>query len=534
MRGAFYMRKKYNRVGYAVLTMCTALSISLPFTTHSASAESAADPAPEIKASVVNENNGKKVLFDNTHGQTAGTADWVIDGGFSDFGKGLAGSGFDVKELRKSTPITYNDLSGYSVFVVPEANIPYKSSEQAALLQYVQNGGSVFFIADHYNADRNKNRWDSSEVFNGYRRGAWTNPAKGMTTEEATSDAMQNVASSDWLASNFGVRFRYNAIGDVTANDIVAPSQAFGITLGVPTVAMHAGSTVAITDPNKAKGIVYLPKTTTKWSNAVDQGVYNGGGRAEGPFAAVSKVGTGKAAFIGDSSPVEDATPKYKREDTGSSKTTYDGFKEQDDSILLVNMVNWLAKQESYTSLNQVSGLQLDQATALLSSETPSQSTEPQPEPWSAPTAGYKWYDTSTFASGSYGYKGGTTQPPAASAYVLEHQAILPTSGVFQIRVKVSGLSANTTYSTFNLGAYNGSGTQIAKVQNADGSWPSSYGYSSNFSITTDAAGNGEKVLNVQLNPNAAGSANLRLRQSGTNAYTEAVTVGNVAVEPLP
>lgn len=54
------MRKKYNRVGYAVLTMCTALSISLPFTTHPASAESAADPAPEIKASVVNENNGKK------------------------------------------------------------------------------------------------------------------------------------------------------------------------------------------------------------------------------------------------------------------------------------------------------------------------------------------------------------------------------------------------------------------------------------------------------------------------------------------
>ena len=76
---------------------------------------------------------------------------------------------------------------------------------------------------------------------------------------------------------------------------------------------------------------MYLPKTTTKWSNAVDQGVYNGGGRAEAPFAAVSKVGTGKAAFIGDSSPVEDATPKYKREDTGSSKTTYDGFKEQDD-----------------------------------------------------------------------------------------------------------------------------------------------------------------------------------------------------------
>lgn len=87
------MRKKYNRVGYAVLTMCTALSISLPFTTHPASAESAADPAPEIKASVVNENNGKKILFDNTHGQTAGTADWLLTEVFLILGKGWLAAG---------------------------------------------------------------------------------------------------------------------------------------------------------------------------------------------------------------------------------------------------------------------------------------------------------------------------------------------------------------------------------------------------------------------------------------------------------
>ena len=42
------------------------------------------------------------------------------------------------------------------MFIVPEANIPYKKSEQDAMLQYVRNGGSIFFIADHYNADRNK------------------------------------------------------------------------------------------------------------------------------------------------------------------------------------------------------------------------------------------------------------------------------------------------------------------------------------------------------------------------------------------
>ncbi|WP_306418534.1 Ig domain protein group 2 domain protein [Bacillus sp. AFS076308] len=384
------------------------LSSSLFYITPFASAENALDPAPQLQP--VGTANGKKILFDNTHGQTAGAADWVLDGGFSDFANALASKGYYAKELRKSTPITYEDLQGYNVFIIGEANIPYKASEQAAMIQYVQNGGSIFFIGDHYNADRNKNRWDASEVFNGYRRGAYSNPSKGMTTEEASSAAMQGVTGSDWLASNFGIRFRYNAIGDVTANDIVTPSQAFGITSGVSTVAMHAGSTLAITDPNKAKGIVYLPKTTAAWGSAVGQGVYNGGGRAEGPYAAVSKLGLGKAAFIGDSSPVEDATPKYLREETGSIKTTYDGFKEQTDSTLLVNIVDWLAKQESYTALSQVSGLLLDQPTTLLSMENPQTSTEPVAEPWAAPATGYKWYDPSTFKSGSYGYgsSGGT------------------------------------------------------------------------------------------------------------------------------
>ncbi|MBD1372620.1 pre-peptidase C-terminal domain-containing protein [Hazenella sp. IB182357] len=364
--------------------------------------QAAADSTPEIRPTVVNDNAGKKVLFDNTHGQTAGAADWVIDGGFSDFANGLASDGFYVRELRKTTPITYADLQSYDVFVIGEANVPYKQSEQNAMIQYVENGGSIFFIGDHYNADRNKNRWDASEVFNGYRRGAYNDPAKGMSSEERNSVAMQGVISSDWLGQNFGIRFRYNALGNVTANHIVSPSQTFGITTGVSTVAMHAGSTLAITDPRKAKGIVYLPSTNEKWRHAVDQGVYKGGGVEEGPYAAIAKRGKGKAAFIGDSSPVEDATPKYKREETGGTKKTYDGFKEQDDAVLLVNMVNWLADQENYTSFEQVNNFQLDQATPLLSFETPASSTEPKSEPWAEPSSGYKWYDPSTFKAGSY------------------------------------------------------------------------------------------------------------------------------------
>lgn len=512
------------------------LAVSGAAATHSGTEANAAPAA----VAALPDGTGKKVLFDNTHGQTAGAADWVIDGGFSDFAGGLRTAGFTVDELERQIPytfgeeaVTYDKLKNYDVFVIGEANIPYKQSEQDAMLQYVNNGGSIFFIADHYNADRNKNRWDASEVMNGYRRGAWDNPAKGMSTEEAASPAMQGVTSSDWLGQNFGVRFRYNALGDVDhLTDVVAPDQSFGITAGVNSVAMHAGSTLAILDPAKAKGLVYVPTNVPAWGPAVDSGVYNGGGRAEGPFTAVSKLGAGKAAFIGDSSPVEDATPKYLREDNGAKKTTYDGFKgEANDATFLVQTVEWLANHESYTSLSQVAGLQLDQPTQLLDFENPAQSTEPKPEPWAAPDPGYKWYDPTTFKPGSYG---STQKPPVQPQYNFVHQSTLPNAEQFQIRVTVDNLLPGQTVSSLNVGIYLTGGTQVAQFQNADGTWPTSYGYSTAFSVTADATGHASKDLNVRLKPGTSGAANLRMRQGSTNLKTEAVTFANVPAEPLP
>ncbi|HJU83907.1 MAG TPA: PKD domain-containing protein [Holophagaceae bacterium] len=462
-------------------------------------AEGPNDPAPYINARGV--VNGKKILFDNTHAETSGQADWVIDGAFSDFGNALADAGFYVKELRKSTPIELADLTGYDALVIAEANIPFKTTEQAALLQYVQNGGAIFFVADHYNADRNKNRWDGSEVFNGYRRGAWTNPAKGMTTGEAGSSAMQGVASSDWLATNFGIRFRYNALGDIVANDIVAPSQAFNITAGVATVAMHAGSTLAIMDPTKAKGIVYLPPTTIKWASAVDQGVYDGGGRPEGPFAAVAKIGLGKAAFLGDSSPVEDATPKYLREETGGSKTTHSGWQEQNDATLMVNIVTWLANHESYTSLSQVSGLQLDSPTALLAMEDPASSTEPQAEPWAAPAAGYYWYDPTSFKAGSYGAGTPAANTVTASITTPSGNVTLAsgTSQSFAGTATDSSSSATLTYAwTFGDG---GTATGATATHTYTNTGSTAVTYTATLTATDNTGAKGTATRSITVNP---------------------------------
>lgn len=515
------MKKRTGKLLSCILTLVFIFqAISLPV-----SAENYSDPAPTIQPTT---SNGYSVLFDNTHGQTAGAADWVIDGGFSDYANALAGDGYTVTELRKNTPITYADLANYDVFVIPEANIPYKATEQAAILQYVQNGGGVFFIADHYNADRNKNRWDASEVFNGYRRGAYTNPASGMSAEEANSDAMSGVVSSDWLATNFGVRFRYNALGDINANVIVSPSECFGITSDVSSVAMHAGSTIAIIDPTIAKGIVYLPSGLTssdKWPNAVDDGVYNGGGVAEGAYVAIAKIGSGKAAFIGDSSAVEDATPKYRREETGGTKTTYAGFSEVDDAVLLTQLTDWLALQEDYTSFSS-QNITLDTPTVLHSYETPSLSTEPQSEPWAAPASGYKWYDPTTFKSGSYGYVGGGSGGDTTyDTYSIGAPSQIIAGQELPLTIYFSGLTANTTYTGFKIGAYLEGGTQIGKFADIGAALPGSYGYSAEFSITTDSTGSASKTMMFMLNSTASGSFTMRLKQGSKNLVTNTYTI---------
>ncbi|KMS21646.1 hypothetical protein FE74_15845, partial [Staphylococcus aureus] len=63
-------------------------------------------------------------------------------------------------------------------------NIPLKESAQAAIVTYVKQGGNVVFISDHYNADRNLNRIDSSEAMDGYRRGAYEDMSTSMNADE--------------------------------------------------------------------------------------------------------------------------------------------------------------------------------------------------------------------------------------------------------------------------------------------------------------------------------------------------------------
>ena len=389
-----------------------------------------------VKVPSVNAN-GKTVLFDVSHGGTEGNADWVIDGGFSDFADALVSNGYRVEEYRGvdlnndgliryyddvNTPsnssineaiITYSAIQHADVFVLAESNRPFKTSEYQALEQFVAAGKGIYFIADHYNADRNLNTWDATEVFNGYNRSTLSKYNIG----GEYGDLRNPGNTSGWLAQQFGIRFRFNATDCKTGvSDITAAVNAEGITQNVDPILMAGGATLAITDPTKAKGLVYFSSqdSVSRWSNAVDAGLYFGG-RNEGPYVAIAKSGAGKAAFIGDSSPVEDSSPKYRRQDSGSTKKTYPGWTDPGHaSTLSINIVNWLATPESYTAFDNNNGHVSGEATP-----TPKAATEmDDPDngnPWSNPTNGYNPWDTATFANGSFGAplsSNGTSAPP--------------------------------------------------------------------------------------------------------------------------
>jgi hypothetical protein len=137
----------------------------------------AADGHPYINPAAQGPGSGRKVGFDSAHAETAGQADWVIDGGFSDMACALAGQGYFVEEMR-TYPLTTEVMNAYDVVVLAEANMPLTNAEEQAIEAYVAGGKGVLFVGDHYQSDRNLNTWDSPEVFNGFRRGHYGRPTR--------------------------------------------------------------------------------------------------------------------------------------------------------------------------------------------------------------------------------------------------------------------------------------------------------------------------------------------------------------------
>ncbi|MGP9016954.1 hydrolase [Streptomyces sp. BR1] len=270
-----------------------------------------------------------RVLFDNSKAETAGNADWIIStsqpdplgenaspsaesdwtGALSSWGVSLQKTGnYSLKTLPSGNTITYGtssplDLQNFDTFVLPEPNILLSASEKTAIMQFVQHGGGLFMISDHTGSDRNNDGSDAVQILNDLmtNNGVDNNDPFGFSIDSL------NIAKDN-----------PRAISDST--DPVL-NGSFGKVTG-SIIRNGTTATLKPADNPAVKGLVYRTG-------------YSGN---TGAFFATSTFGSGRVAFWGDSSPIDDGTGQ-------PNNTLFDGWDDPagTDAALALNGTEWLA-----------------------------------------------------------------------------------------------------------------------------------------------------------------------------------------------
>jgi hypothetical protein len=270
-----------------------------------------------------------RVLFDNTKAETAGNADWIIGtsqpdplgqdatpsaetdwtGALSAWGVGLQKTGdYALKTLPSGNTITYGttsalDLKNFDTFVLPEPNVLLSAAEKTAVMKFVQNGGGLFLISDHTGADRNNDGYDAVEVINDLM----TNNSVDSTDPFGFSVDTLSISTDNPKA--------------ITSTTDPVINGSFG-KVGGSIIRSGTTATLKPADNSAVKGLVYRTG-------------YSGN---TGAFFATSTFGSGRVAFWGDSSPIDDGTGQ-------SGNTLYDGWNDPagTNAPLALNATEWLS-----------------------------------------------------------------------------------------------------------------------------------------------------------------------------------------------
>jgi hypothetical protein len=277
-------------------------------------------------------------LFDATHAETAGNADWVIDedataqrfptpdqttvtastaetywtGAISAWGIELVKRGHHVETLPSGVAITYlngsnvQDLSHYQVFVVDEPNTIFTTAEKSAIVNWVRDGGSLFIVADHAGSDRNGDGQDSVMIWNDL------------------------FANNGVQAAPFGIVFNSDNISP--ANESADSSPSDPITHGaagtITEFIYAAGSSLTI-DPTRNASVTAAVWTTSSHTNS-------------NVMVAYGTFGAGKFVATGDSSPIDDGTG-------APGNNLFNGWSGDsvNDGQLIINASLWLASAQT-------------------------------------------------------------------------------------------------------------------------------------------------------------------------------------------
>ncbi|MGA5037842.1 hydrolase [Streptomyces capoamus] len=387
-----------------------------------------------------------RVLFDNAHAETAGNADWIVStsqpdplgqdsspsaetdwtGALSSWGVALQKTGnYSLKTQPSGSALSYGgtsatDLTHFDTLVLPEPNTPFTGAEKTAIMTFVKNGGGLFMISDHTGADRNNDGYDAVEILNDLM----TNNSVDSTDPFGFSIDSLSVGSD-----------HPSAIGDST-NPVLHGS------FGTVTKSLIASGTTATLKPADNAGVKGLLYRTGYSGNT-------------GAFFATSTFGSGRVAFWGDSSPVDDGTGQ-------SGNTLYDGWNDTSatNAALALNATEWLAGAggtggggggpASCTAAQLLgnSGFESGSGSWSATSGVITDSTAEQPRSGSS----YAWLDGN-----------GTATTDTLAQTVTVPSGCSARLGFF-LHVDTAETSTGTAYDTLKVQVLNGSGTVLATL----------------------------------------------------------------------
>ncbi|KUN19889.1 hydrolase [Streptomyces antibioticus] len=387
-----------------------------------------------------------RILFDNAHAETAGNADWIIStsqpdplgedsspstetdwtGAISSWGVALQKTGnYSLKTLPSGSSLTYGgsgaqDLANFDTLVLPEPNTLFTTAEKTAIMNFVKNGGGLFMISDHTGADRNNDGEDAVEILN----------------DLMTNNSVDSTDPFGFSIDSLSISSDYpSAISDST-NPVLHGS--FG-TVTKSLIASGTTATLKPADNSSVKGLLYRTG-------------YSGN---TGAFFATSTFGSGRVAFWGDSSPIDD--------DTGQSgNTLYDGWNDSGatNAALALNATEWLSGASG-------SGGGGGGSTCTAAQLLGNNGFESGSSTWSASSGVITNSSSESARSGSYyawldGY--GSARTDTLSQSVAIPSACTTATLSFYLHVDTAETSTSTAYDTLKVQVLNSSGTVLGTL----------------------------------------------------------------------
>ncbi|MFF7168588.1 hydrolase [Streptomyces pseudovenezuelae] len=387
-----------------------------------------------------------RILFDDGHAEEAGNADWIVStskpdplgqdsspsaetdwtGALSSWGVALQKTG-DYSLKTATSALTYGgssatDLSNFDTLVLPEPNTLFTTAEKTAIMTFVKNGGGLFMISDHTGADRNNDGEDAVEILN----------------DLMTDNSVDSTDPFGFSIDSLSISSDYpSAISD-------SSSPVLHGSFGTVTKSLIASGTTATLKPAdnaNVKGLLYRTG-------------YSGN---TGAFFATSTFGSGRVAFWGDSSPIDDGTGQ-------SGNTLYDGWNDSGatNAALALNATEWLAGGSSSGGGDDGGGSTCASAQLLGNSGFESGSST-----WTTSSGVITNSTDESARTGSYyawldGY--GSAHTDTLSQSVTVPAACTTATLSFYLHVDTAETTTSTAYDTLKVQVLNSSGTVLSTL----------------------------------------------------------------------